>query len=79
MKTVLLAVLSLSALAAVMFAALPIAFRRGPKTAGSRLRKYPFVSLLKPVKNIDDGMAENLESFYRLDYPAYEVQVVCCC
>ena len=73
MKTVLLAVLSLSGLAAVMFAALPIAFRRGPKSAGSRPRDYPFVSLLKPVKNIDDGMAENLESFYRLDYPAYEV------
>lgn len=73
MKTLLIAVLSLSGLAAVLFTALTVAFRRGRRTAGSRLREYPFVSLLKPVKNLDDGMAENLESFYRLDYPAYEV------
>lgn len=73
MKTLLIGVLSLSGLVAVLFTALAVAFRRGRKTAGSRLREYPFVSLLKPVKNIDDGMAENLESFYRLDYPAYEI------
>jgi ceramide glucosyltransferase len=56
-----------------LFTAFTVAFRRGRKKAGARARAYPFVSLLKPVKNIDDGMAANLESFYRLDYPAYEV------
>ena len=33
----------------------------------------PFVSILKPMKNIDDGLEENLKSFFTLDYPAYEI------
>ncbi|MBN2431745.1 MAG: glycosyltransferase [Acidobacteria bacterium] len=31
------------------------------------------VSILKPVKNPAPGFAENLESFFRLDYPDYEI------
>lgn len=73
MKTLILILLALSGAVLCLFTAFTVAFRRGRKTAGAGARQYPFVSLLKPVKNIDDDMAANLESFYRLDYPAYEV------
>ncbi|MBN1938609.1 MAG: glycosyltransferase [Candidatus Aminicenantes bacterium] len=63
----------LSASTAVMFATMTILFRRGRRSARRIRREYPFVSLLKPVKGIDDDLAENLASFYRLDYPAYEI------
>ena len=72
MNTLIL-LLALSGTALLLFTAFTVAFSRGRKTAGYGSREYPFVSLLKPVKNIDDDLAANLESFYRLDYPAYEV------
>ena len=31
------------------------------------------VSILKPLKGGDPGLEENLESFYRLDHPEYEI------
>ncbi len=33
----------------------------------------PPVSILKPLKGAEPGLAENLESFYELDYPEYEI------
>lgn len=37
------------------------------------LQKYPKVSILKPLKGIDDGLEENIKSFLELDYHDYEV------
>jgi ceramide glucosyltransferase len=73
MKTLILILLALSGAILCLFTAFTVAFRRGRKTAGEGARQYPFVSLLKPVKNIDDDMDRNLESFFTLDYPLYEV------
>ncbi|PIQ09533.1 MAG: hypothetical protein COW71_06230 [Ignavibacteriales bacterium CG18_big_fil_WC_8_21_14_2_50_31_20] len=35
--------------------------------------KYPSITILKPLKGIDDGLEDNLRSFFNLDYPDYEI------
>ena len=37
------------------------------------LRSFPAMSLLKPLGGADPGLAQHLESFFRLDYPCFEI------
>ena len=33
----------------------------------------PPVTIFKPLKGLDEGLEENLRSFFRLDYPTYQL------
>jgi ceramide glucosyltransferase len=39
----------------------------------AELTKLPPISILKPLKGMENGIRENLEGFFRLDYPQYEI------
>ncbi|HEY6928097.1 MAG TPA: glycosyltransferase [Thermoanaerobaculia bacterium] len=56
-----------------VFAATALAVHRR-RARGERLPGFsPAVSILKPLSGLDEGLEENLESFYRLDYLDYEI------
>lgn len=70
-ENVLLASIALAAIVTTVAASicLRLCLRR-PKN----LPNYtPPVSIFKPLKGIDDGLEENLRSFFRLDYPAFQL------
>ena len=68
--TAVLALAVLAVVASALLAGCSLLLIRGKAPAGGAL---PAVSILKPLKGADADLAENLASFYRLDYPEYEV------
>ncbi|MEO8431761.1 MAG: glycosyltransferase [Acidobacteriota bacterium] len=60
---------------AASFAAAALALARHRRAARPEARPgfEPPVSIVKALSGLDDDLARNLESFYRLDYPDYEI------
>jgi ceramide glucosyltransferase len=74
MATLLVAcLLGLSLAILALYSVLTIHFSGGKKEPRRPFEGYPFVSILKPLRNIDDDMERNFESYFRLDYPNYEI------
>ncbi len=48
-------------------------FRNKMKNQIQHLNYSPKVTILKPLKGIDDNIEENLNSFFELDYPNYDI------
>ena len=55
----------------VLLAARQFLLRRGERKTD--LRAAPAVSVLKPLAGKEPELAENLDSFFRLSYPRYEI------
>ena len=70
----LVALAGLSACAGIYAAAALALLRMRKTTRGDPSPGItPPVSILKPLCGLDDGLEENLDSFFRLDYPGYEI------
>jgi len=46
---------------------------KGSELTGDLNKTCPFVSILIPLKNVDDGIEKNLESIFQQDYPGFEI------
>ncbi|MCR4396923.1 MAG: glycosyltransferase [Candidatus Saccharicenans sp.] len=78
MKTLFIISLLISGLYLVILTIMTVIHRPRPNrsrgnSSGKNFRAYPPVSILKPIKGVDDDLEANLESFYQLDYPVYEI------
>ncbi len=56
-----------------VFLAFTLRFRPRKEARIDLGSRFPRVTILKPLKNLVDDLAENLESYFTLDYPNYEI------
>jgi len=59
----------------VLLLVVTLIYKQDRGTAVFDSERYPKVSILKPIKAIDNGFEENLSTFLTLDYPNYEVLI----
>ena len=65
--------LSVSFVAITVYTFYTIKYRKGEGSVNFRREDYPAVSILEPVRNIDDDIEKNMESLFLLDYPHFEI------
>ncbi|HEY7114216.1 MAG TPA: glycosyltransferase [Thermoanaerobaculia bacterium] len=68
-----LAGLALSVLLHAVAVAALVRHRRRGRSRRSIPEPAPMVSIVKPICGLDPELEENLESFFRLDYPSFEI------
>ena len=71
--TIAIAVIAVSMGFSCLYAALIILHRRGNHHRDRELPDYPKVSIFLTLRNLDDGLEENLASVFSIDYPNYDV------
>jgi len=64
---------SLASHAAASGAALHLLRRRRSKPASEGAETFPPISILKPLRGLDDGLYENLAALAAQDYPEFEI------
>lgn len=77
-QTATLLTLAPTAIALALYLVLMVTFgvtlRRNRRTSNSpELGRAPRVTIFKPLAGADDELADNLESFAAIDYPAFEI------
>lgn len=72
-KIFFLAILAVSLLASGVHLAFTVWFRPKKRRPVDLAPSFPRVSVLKPMKHMVDDLEANLESFFSLEYPNYEI------
>jgi ceramide glucosyltransferase len=72
-KVVFLAILFVSLFITGIYLFFTLRFRPKKNITVDLGHYFPWVSILKPMKNLVDDLAENLESYFTLNYPNYEI------
>jgi len=69
------AIIGLISSSVFLFLALEAArrFRREPRVTRLNEAAWPFVTILKPLHGMEPMLERNLESFFRQDYPQFEI------
>ena len=70
-----LTILSISFVTLSIYTFFNILYRNGvhPYHEEHPGKQFPKVSILKPMRKLDDQLEKNLESYFLLDYPRYEI------
>ena len=71
--TVYIIILSVSFFLIYIFMFCTVLCREKKKFRRFSDEAYPKVSVLKPVKNLEDGLEENFRTFFELEYPDFEI------
>lgn len=78
MGVVVNAVLTIAHVAAILYAIFRLN-KKPPKLSTEEGKDHPGVSILKRCKGVDANLEENLETYFHLDYPKYEILFARCC